>query len=77
MNTLKTLRKQYNLSQKELSTLTGLSEKRIQKLEIKGYVPTYEEISLLSDFFNIEHSDMHSMLFPVDEDVEKYYIFCV
>lgn len=77
MNTLKTLRKQYKLSQKELSILTGLSENRIQKLEIKGYIPTYEEISILSNFYNIEHSDMHSMLFPVDENVEKYYIFCV
>lgn len=68
MNTLKTLRRQYKLSQRELSILTGLSCKRIQKLEIKGYIPTYKEISILSDFFNIEYSDMHSMLFPVEED---------
>ena len=52
-NRLVYIRKQKNLTQKELAALIGASERGIQNYEIGYRKPTFELLISLADFFNV------------------------
>ena len=51
---LKQIRKSKNLTQAELSEITGISEKHISKLESGAYFPTYETFGKLLKALNFD-----------------------
>ena len=50
---LKTLRQEKKITQKQLATDTGLSERGIQNYELGDRKPTYEACIALADFFDV------------------------
>ncbi len=47
------LRKEHNLTQKQLATETSLSERGIQNYEAGNRIPTLECAIALADYFNV------------------------
>jgi len=72
MNIFKSLREQIGISQRELSEKTGLTTHRISNLE-HVHKPTSSELKLFADFYNIDVSYLHSMMYKIEEDLEIYY----
>lgn len=50
---LKKIRKENNLTQKQLAELTGLSERGIQNYELGTRNPNYDVLLKLGDYFNV------------------------
>ena len=50
---LKDLRKKQKLTQKQLATDIGLSERNYQSLEYGNIKPSYDTLLKLADYFNI------------------------
>ena len=50
---LKDLRKKQKITQKQLSTDIGLSERNYQSLEYGNIKPSYDTLLKLADYFNI------------------------
>lgn len=61
-NKIKELRKNNNLTQKDLAKLLGLSTSTVQKYELEQREPTIETLSKMSEIFNV----------PIDAFTKKY-----
>ena len=54
---IKTLRKNKNLSQKELGKLLGISDRAVSRWELGETKPTAKNLSLLSKIFGVSIND--------------------
>jgi transcriptional regulator with XRE-family HTH domain len=55
---LKTLRKQYGLSQKTLASLMSVDQTTVSKWEHDRQKPTREAVLRMAEIFNIDFADM-------------------
>jgi len=50
---IKLLRKEKNLTQKQVAEMIGITERGYRNYEIEGTVPVYAVLIVLADFFDI------------------------
>lgn len=66
MKRLKTLRKQYGFSQKELAKLTGISQSVISDIENGKRSKSYENFKILANIFNVTIDELDQSDHPND-----------
>ena len=57
VETVKTLRKEKGLSQEQVSKETGINRHMIGRLENKKYIPSIEQLEILSELLGFEITD--------------------